>query len=406
MPTLKHIMVARVVVTTSTMDDAKQKSFTWPDAADARRAGAILTIDLGAIKNNWNIYNNAGTAKAGAVIKAGGYGLDARHVGVALAVAGCKTFFVATIDEGITLRSVLGDEPEIFILGCIIDGNEKDLSHHGLSPVLNSLSDIKSWKKFSSTDPCALHIDTGMNRLGLGAKDVKSLAVDKDALSEININLIMSHLACGDEPSNPMNAGQLATFKNFLKESLASINKSNARTSLANSSGVFLGDEYHLDMVRPGAALFGVNPTPENASPTSNPMAQVIRLQGKILQVRKIDTPQAVGYGSTHKADGPMKIATIAAGYADGLNRSLGNNGVAYINEHPAPFVGRVSMDLITIDVSQIPENVAHPGAMVDLIGPNNPVDDVAMRAGTIGYEILTSLGDRYHRVYVDGAKN
>ncbi|MCK5167895.1 MAG: alanine racemase, partial [Rhodospirillaceae bacterium] len=277
------------MVTTSAMSDTMENPDNWPDVADARRAGAILTIDLGAIKNNWQLYNNTVSEKcvAGAVIKAGGYGLDARHVGVALSVGGCKTFFVATIDEGITLRSVLGDEPEIFILGCVIDGNEKDLSHYGLSPVLNSLSDIKTWKKFSPNHPCALHIDTGMNRLGLGAKDVEALTDDKDALSGININLIMSHLACADDASNPMNAKQLGSFKNALKESLkiplASINKSNVRTSIANSSGVFLGDEYHLDMVRPGAALFGVNPTPEKANPTTNPsanpMAQVIRLQ-------------------------------------------------------------------------------------------------------------------------------
>ena len=389
------------MVTNNAMGEIQTTPNNWPNAADARRAGAILTIDLGAIKNNWNIYNNAGAAKAGAVIKAGGYGLDARHVGVSLGVAGCKTFFVATIDEGITLRSVLGDEPEIFILGCIIDGNEKDLAHYGLSPVLNSLSDIKSWKKFSPSAPCALHIDTGMSRLGLSTKDVETLAGetgDKNALSGININLIMSHMACADEASNPMNAGQLAKFKSAISH----VNQSAVRASIANSSGVFLGDKYHLDMVRPGAALFGVNPTPEKA----NKMSQVIRLQGKILQVREIDTPESVGYGATHKADGPMKIATIAAGYADGLNRSLSNNGVAYLGKHPAPYVGRVSMDLITIDVSQVPKNIAHPGAMVDLIGPNNPVDDMATRAGTIGYEILTSLGDRYHRVYVDGAKN
>ena len=396
-------MIPITVMTTATtnpMNDILATPDNWPDAANARRAGAILTIDLGAIKNNWQVYKNAVPKKcdAGAVIKAGGYGLDARHVGVALGVAGCKTFFVATIDEGITLRSVLGDEPEIFILGCIIDGNEKDLGHYNLAPVINSLSDIKTWKNFSATHPCALHIDTGMNRLGLGAKDVETLAGDKNALSGLNISLVMSHLACADDAANPMNGDQLAKFKSAISQ----VNQSAVRASIANSSGVFLGSEYHLDLVRPGAALFGVNPTPEKA----NKMAQVIRLQGKILEVREIDTPDSVGYGATIKATGPMRIATIAAGYADGLNRSLSNNGVAYVDKHPAPYVGRVSMDLITIDVSQIPENIAHQGAVVDLIGPNNPVDDVATRAGTIGYEILTGLGARYHRVYIGGAKD
>lgn len=376
------------------MDDNASTPHNWPDTGASVRAGAILTIDLGAIKNNWQLCQKTvgKSCAVGAVIKAGGYGLDARHVGVALSVAGCKTFFVATIDEGITLRSVLGPDAEIFILGTIIPGNETTLAHHGLSPVLNSLSDIKTWKKFSAGDPCALHIDSGMNRLGLSKDDVEKLAIDKSLLSKLNINLVMSHLACADDQASPMNKAQLATFTNAL-----SAIGSNARSSIANSSGVFLGRDYHLDLVRPGVGLFGVNPVPGK----SNPMAQVIRLQGKILQIREIDTPQSVGYGATHKAAGPMKIATIAAGYADGLNRSLSNNGVAYIGDHPAPYVGRVSMDLITLDVSAIPENIATQGALVDLIGPNNPVDDVAARAGTIGYEILTSLGDRYHRKYV-----
>lgn len=365
------------------------------DSAAARRAGAIVSIDLGAIQKNWRLYQKqAGSAEAAAVIKAGGYGLDAKHVGVALAVAGCKTFFVATIDEGIHLRTVLGPEPSIYILSGFMDGSERDLSHHSLNPVLNSLGDVDAWRVYCVANetpaPAALHVDTGMSRLGLDGDELAILNEHPDRLSGLKLNLIMSHLASGEDPDNPKNAAQLAAFRSALGQ------LPRAPASLANSSGVFLGPDYHFDMVRPGAALFGVNPTPK----APNPMAQVVRLQGKILQVRSIDTPQGVGYGSTHQASGPMRIATIAAGYADGLNRSLGNNGVAYIGEHPAPYVGRVSMDLITLDVSEVPEALARQGALVDLIGPLNPVDSVAEKAGTIGYEILTSLGERYHRIY------
>ncbi len=377
------------------MTDAPHDHNPALDSADARRAGAILTIDLSAIQDNWRLYQKqAANAEAAAVIKAGGYGLDAKHVGVALAVAGCKTFFVATIDEGIHLRTVLGPEPSILILSGFMDGAERDLTAHHLIPVLNSLVDVDAWRVYcvasETPAPAALHIDTGMSRLGLDKDELAILSEHPDRLSGMGLKLIMSHLASAEEPDNPTNKAQLTAFKAAVRQ------LPDAPASLCNSSGVFLGTDYHFDMVRPGAALFGVNPTPAEA----NPMAQVVRLQGKILQVRSIDTPESVGYGSTHQAAGPTRIATIAAGYADGLNRSLSNNGVAYIGEHPAPFVGRVSMDLITLDVSKVPETLAHPGALVDLIGPLNPVDDVAEKAGTIGYEILTSLGERYHRIY------
>ena len=412
MPTLTPIIVIMIAVTMAVMNNAmaitreKHTTDSSPEASALRHAGAVLSIDLGALQKNWQTYKKAVSKSkncaVGAVIKAGGYGLEARHVGVALGVVGCKTFFVATIDEGIELRSVIGPDAEIFILGCAIGGNETDLAQYALSPVLNSMEDISVWKKFSSTSAnmvaAALHIDTGINRLGLGAGDVKTIAKNPDIISGVNLSLVMSHLACADEQANPMNETQLASFK----DAISSINGLvGVRASIANSSGVFLGGQYHLDLVRPGVALYGVNPTPDKA----NPMDQVVRLQGKILQVRKIDTPDSVGYGATHKAAGPERIATVAAGYADGILRSLSNNGVAYVGKYPAPYVGRVSMDLITINVSAIPEKIAHAGALVDLIGPSNTVDDMAARSGTIGYEILTNLGSRYGRVYVGGAK-
>ncbi|MCR4379146.1 MAG: alanine racemase, partial [Rhodospirillales bacterium] len=236
-----------------------------------------------------------------------------------------------------------------------------------------------------------LHIDSGMARLGLDERELNHLADHLEHLIGLKLDLVMSHLACAEDPDNPYNAHQLTRFKAALKRLPAT------RASFANSSGVFLGSGYHFDLVRPGAALYGVNPTPNQP----NPMAQVVRLQAKILQTRTIDTPQGVGYGSTHRAAERERISTLAAGYADGYLRSLSNAGDVYIGEHKAPIIGRVSMDLITVDVTHIPEPLTRPGQLVDLIGPHNPVDAVAAKAGTIGYEMLTALGGRYHRIYL-----
>lgn len=367
-----------------------------PNTPEARRAGAILTIDLEALKTNWRtLAAQAPTAECAAVIKASAYGIDDGHAARALSDAGCKTFFVASIDEGIRLRTVLGDESAIHILNGLMDGAERDFSEHNLIPVLNSLDEIDAWYAFCTgagkTLACDVHIDTGMSRLGLPHDELRRLLEDENRLSHLNLDILISHLAISEEPDEPMNMAQVAIFE--LTRDLLNP----PRASLANSSGIFLGAEFHYDVVRPGVALYGVNPTPGKP----NPMAQVVRLQGKILQVRTIDTPQTVGYGATYTAQGATRVATLSVGYADGYHRSASNRGMAYIGEHPAPLVGRVSMDLITIDVSNVPEALCRPGMLADLIGPHNPVDDVAERAGTIGYEVLTNLGARYHRVYV-----
>lgn len=376
------------------MTDAQQNT------PEARRAGGLLTIDLGALVANWTRYAEmAGTSnsEAAAVVKAQSYGLDAAHTAPALVQAGCKTFYVATIDEGIALRAVLGTGPAIHIFNGLLDGAERDFTAHGLVPVLNSLGEVDAWRTYCTAmgepQACCLHVDTGMARLGLDEREFTQLAENPEHLTGLKLDYVLSHLASAEEPINPYNAQQLACFKGILAR------LPRVPASLANSSGVFLSADYHFDQVRPGAALYGVNPTPHQP----NPMTQVIRLQAKILQTRTIDTPQGVGYGSTHRAVEHERIATIATGYADGYPRSLSNAGDVYIGEHRAPIVGRVSMDLITVDVTHIAEHLTHPGQLVDLIGPHNPVDAVAEKAGTIGYEMLTSLGGRYHRVYVGG---
>ncbi|MFQ5984632.1 MAG: alanine racemase [Alphaproteobacteria bacterium] len=358
------------------------------------RAGAVLTIDLGAIAVNYRRLNERlGGAKCACVVKAGAYGLGMGRVARALARAGCDSFFVATLDEGLRLRRLL-NEAEIAVFNGPPPGAEGELVANRLIPVLNDLGDIARWGARAHGHRrlhAILHVDTGMCRLGLPPEAVDRLAAEPERLAGLDVRLVMSHLACADEPESPMNARQLAAF------TAARAGLPLAPASLAASSGIFLGAAYHFDVARPGAALYGINPTPGRP----NPMAEVVRLQGKIIQVRDVDSPQTVGYGATHRVAGPGRIATVPVGYADGYHRSLSNRAFAYIGNTQIPVVGRVSMDLITLDVSAVPPERSQPGTTVDLIGGPSALDDVAARAGTIGYEILTSLGRRYPRRYV-----
>ncbi len=361
-------------------------------------SGAILTIDLDAVRANWQLLKErlGGRAECAGVVKANGYGLGAEKVAAALFAAGCRVFFVAHVDEALRLRAVLPDA-EIHVLNGLMPGCAPEYAENRLLPVLNDLGSIDAWREYciarNHPFPADIHIDTGMSRLGLPPAEVAVLANEPHRLDGIAVSSLISHLACADEPNHPLNREQLADYR----AALAVL--PTARRSLANSSGIFLGGDFHFDLARPGIALYGGNPTPGQP----NPMTQVVRLQGKILQVRDVDTPRTVGYGATHKVTCPTRIATLAVGYADGFLRSLGNSGYGYIGDVRVPIVGRVSMDLITFDVSSVHQSQSAPGCMVDLIGPNNPVDAVAEAAGTIGYEILTSLGGRYHRFYVGG---
>lgn len=365
----------------------------------ATRAGAILTIDLAALCANWRaLADRVGPAtQAAAVVKADAYGLGAARVAPALLVAGCRRFVVATLDEGIALRSLLPGA-DILILSGPLPGGEADFHAYGLLPVLNSPAQIAGWAAFSRAKgerlAAVLHVDTGMSRLGLRQEEVRALAEDGPTLSAIELKLIMSHLACADEPAHALNRRQLDSF-NAARAFFPSL-----PGSLAASSGIFLGAGWHADWVRPGAALYGVNPTPGKA----NPMRQVVRLQGRILQVRDVDAGDTVGYGATHRCAAPTRLAVVAAGYADGLFRSLGNRGCGLLGGNRVPLVGRVSMDLAIFDVGGVPEGLAHPGATIDLICPANDLDAVAQAAGTIGYEVLTALSPRYCRTYVGDA--
>jgi len=364
-------------------------------------ASAILTIDLDAIAANYQLLRKkARGAECACVVKADAYGLGMDRVAPALAAAGCSTFFVAQTGEGIALRNLL-PEATVHVLNGLAGTAAQVFAEQRLVPVLNSLAEIEEWSRFCRRCGTAvaanIHADTGMSRLGLTEHEVALLAAEPARAQGIAVSYVMSHLACAEEQDNPLNRQQLAAYHQALAALAPSFS---GKASFANSSGIFLGSDYHFDMVRAGAALYGISPV----SGQPNPMAQVVSLQGKIMQVREIDTPQAVGYGATHRAAWKETIATVAIGYADGYPRSLSNNGGGYIGSIRAPVVGRVSMDLTTLDVSRVPNDRARPGDFLEFIGPHNPIDQVAADAGTIAYEILTNLGPRYHRVYTGGA--
>ncbi|HEY4136700.1 MAG TPA: alanine racemase [Alphaproteobacteria bacterium] len=368
-------------------------------------AGGILRIDLGAVVANWRLLKDklapSGAACA-AVVKADAYGLGMAEVAAALHRAGCRTFFVALPEEGIALRALLPDA-DIHVFAGATAASLPELLRHRLVPVLNSLEQIAAVtahaRSTGGSVAADIHLDSGMNRLGLPAGEVASLAAAPALLDGLTIRLVMSHLACADEPDHPLNAQQLAAFTAARARvpALAA-----AQASFANSGGIFLGADFHFDLARPGAALYGLKPR----HPGPNPMAQVVRLQGKILQVRDVDTPMTVGYGAAHRVTAKGRIATVGVGYADGYRQSLTNRGHAYLGDVRVPVVGRVSMDLIALDVSQVPPAQAVPGALVDLLGPQHDADALAAEAGTIGYEILTGLGRRFHRVYVPVKEN
>ncbi len=362
-------------------------------------ATSLLAVDLEAVVENWRtLKGRLERAECAAVVKANAYGLGAAAVAPALAAAGCSTFFVALLEEGMALRPRLPGATIIALSG-FLPGTEKDLAGHEIVPVLNSLDDIARWQAFArkteTVQPAWIHLDTGMNRLGLSAVDTQTLATEPDRLGGLEVKGWISHLACADLRFHPSSSAQLGRFH----QQLARLPK--ARRSFANSSGICRGRAFHLDLVRPGAALYGINPTPE----TGNPMRPVFRFAGRILQVRPVDTGMTVGYGAAHVVVRPGRIATIAVGYADGYPRSLGNRGLVHIGGMPARVVGRVSMDLITVDVTDLPDSVVRPGGWAELIGPHQTVDQVAASAGTIGYEILTGLARRCHRVWLPPAK-
>lgn len=343
----------------------------------------ILHVDLAAIVANWRDLAARHGAPVAGVVKADAYGLGAVPVARALHQAGCTCFFVAHLTEGMALRAALGAGPEIVVLNGFPPGADGDAA---LLPVLNSLGDVAAWRGCAAI----LHLDTGMARLGLDAGEQAMLAERPDLLAGTTLRFVMTHLACADEPAHPLNAAQLARFSAGAERIAPGVPR-----SVANSSGIFLGPAYRSALARPGCALYGINPTP--ASP--NPMRQVVKLEAEILQIREIAAGDTVGYGASWTAPAPRRVATVAAGYADGYLRALSGRSRAHLRGQAVSLLGRVSMDLTTFDVTDVPD--AAPGdRMLLLGGPGNTPDDVATRCGTIGYEILTALGGRYARQY------
>lgn len=353
---------------------------------------ATLTIDLPAIVANWRDLAARGAPGAVAgVLKADGYGLGAAEVGRALRAAGCRHFFVALLDEGIALRAAIGPGPMIGVLGGFAPGEDGDAA---LTPVLNALADVTAHatagRAAGGARRAILHVDTGMARLGLDARDLARVSADPGLLAGLDLHYVMTHLACADEAAHPMNAAQAARF------AAACAGLPKMRRSFANSSGMFLGADFASDLARPGCALYGINPTPD----APNPMRPVVRLEVPVLQLRQISPGTPVGYGAAWTAPRPTQVATVAAGYADGYLRSLSGRGVAEFRGRLVPLIGRVSMDLTTFDVTDCPEIVV--GDRLTLIGGAGcQPDALAALSSTIGYEILTSLGARYARDYV-----
>lgn len=332
------------------------------------------------------------------MVKANAYGLGMRRVAPALWAAGCRSFFTASVDGAAMVRALL-PEARVHVLNGLLNDGAADMAAHGVVPVLNDLGQIERWAAHAAaTDkrlPAVVHIDTGMARLGLPPAEVERLAARPELLQGLDVRHVMSHLACADEPGHPLNRRQLADFER-LRALLPAL-----PASLANSSGIFLGPEYHFDQVRPGYAVYGGNPTPGKP----NPMKPVVTLRAQIIQVRTISAGDTVGYGAGFSAARPTTVATIPVGYADGYLRSLSGAGLARVAGIEVPVIGRVSMDLVTLDITDVPGDKADVGTWVELIWGADMLDDLATRAGTIGYELLTALGGRYPRVYRGGAR-
>ncbi len=355
---------------------------------DPDAAGAILDIDLGAIVANWRLLSaRHAPGPVAAVVKADAYGLGAACVAPALHAAGCRRFFVALLPEAEALRPLLPDAM-IAVLGGLIPGTEARYRAQGITPVLGSLAEVEAWRTAGDGQAAILHVDTGMHRLGIPPEDLTRLHQDPTRLEGLSISHVMTHLVSSELADDPVNDRQARRFD------AARTGLPGLPGSFANSSGVFLGAPFRSDLARPGAALYGINPTPG----APNPMRPVVTLRARVLAERTVPVGETVGYNATWTAGRPSRIVTAGIGYADGLFRSLSNRGRAYFDGRPLPLVGRVSMDLTTFDATDHPAVV--PGTWLEILGPHQSADDLAALAGTTGYEILTSLGHRFARVY------
>lgn len=367
-------------------------------ATAAPETGSTLTIDLAAIAANWRaLADRLLAAECAAVVKANAYGLGLQQVTTVLAKAGCKTFFVADLAEARIVRS-RAPEAAIYVLHGFTPDWGEGLLEINARPVINSATELAEWDAFVAAHSwrggAALQVDTGMRRLGISIDEAAALA-PRAHTENHGIALLMSHLVCAEIPDHPLNAKQIHLFREL--HTLYP----GVPASLVNSSGIFLGDAGHFDLARPGAALYGVNPTPGRP----NPMKSVVELSSRILQIRSVARDDTVGYDATWTAKRISRIAVIALGYADGLMRAGSGTderpgGAALVAGRRCPIVGRISMDLVCADVTDLPDGAVHRGDQVLLIGGEIGVDEAAAAAGTIGYEVLTRLGLRSHVVY------
>ncbi len=362
-------------------------------------AGAVLTIDLVALKDNWRtLSQRAGKAECGAAVKGNAYGLGIEPVAKALWDAGCRSYFVARPKEGEELRAIL-PQATIYVLDGLFAGQAEFYAKLNLCPALISVEEAREWASFGRAYgrklPCAIHVDTGINRLGFAMPEFEALIADDFTMSGLDVSLLMSHLACADDPPHPLNQRQREAFA-AVRQKLPAVS-----ASLANSSGIFLGDRFTHDLVRPGIALYGGNPTPGHESG----IKAVAHLEGTVMQVRHVKPGETVGYGGTWEAKRPSRVAILGAGYKDGVPRALSsrqNDGPAqvFINGQRCPVIGRVSMDMMGVDITDLMPHSVVRGTRAEILGSHILIDEAASWAGTISYELLTRLGSRYARLY------
>jgi alanine racemase len=346
-------------------------------------ATATATIDLNAIRQNWQKLRSISSNDAAAVVKANAYGLGLSQVTKALYAEGARIFFVATVEEGAELRSILGKKPDIYVFSGHMVGDTELIKNYNLIPLINSIEQLSRHSKLLREKKFGVQLDTGMNRLGMEPMEWESV---KELALSLNPVLIMSHLACADDPNHKMNSKQLDIF-------LTLTNKININKSLAATGGILLGPEYHFDLTRPGIGIYGCSPMQD--------CLPVLKIDIPVIQIRNIESGETVGYGNTWTSPCKKKIATISAGYADGLFRAIGKKAKLYFEEISCPIVGRISMDLIGVDITSLKVDPVR----LELINSQQTVDNIAEGAETIGYEFLTSLGNRYSRNYTGVTK-
>lgn len=369
------------------------------DAAKAGPPSGVLTIDIGVIRDNYARLCATVACPVAAVVKADAYGLGAGIVARALSADGCRDFFVAHLDEALRLRQTLGPENRLYVLNGILPGGEEMCAAAHIVPVLNSPEQLGRWSALAEASgrklPAVLQFDTGMSRLGIAPEDRAGVAASL-AAGHLDLLFVMSHLASADAAANAQNEAQRAEMARVREDFPG------AALCFANSGGIFLGAPYHGAMVRSGIALYGGAPMADRP----NPMSAVVRLEIAVIQTRTVPAGTLIGYGGAHVAQRPMRLATLAVGYADGLPRGLSDRGAAYWGNERLPIVGRVSMDSMVVDISALAPDALGAGDMVEILGPHQSIDDLARDAGTISYEILTGLGNRFARRYrdMDGA--